>query len=454
MTSKFIELTHPLTYKLRGQKRFHYYHQINAQKLTSLDAVREYQLNRLQALVKHAYETVPYYRAIFQEIGFHPSDLKSLADYTQLPVLTRDHVRQHIDEMVSDKFERSKLVYSATGGSTGTPMNYYQSAEYLEEAEGVFMRSLSWVGKAPADPMLKFVGVRSNFDKGLLGPGKWMIRFLIERTVIINAFDISPKDLERAIRLIRLFRPAFYYGYASSISFLAKYVKDANIKLPPVQAVVTSAEKLYPEQRKLIEEAFVAPVCSFYGCREVRNIAAMCCDGNMHQIADCVYTEFEPLASRTEQEAIIVTPLQSYAMPLIRYANGDLGSAKKGECTCGNCFPLMSVDVGRTTDMFLTPEGRWVHGEYFTHLLYGIKGVKLFQFHQVSQDNIVIRVVTDEHFDSDSQSVLNSAMTRIHSDISLNIKLQLQIVDNIPLSRVGKFLFTKSDIKQQVRGLH
>ena len=175
------------------------------------------------------------------------------------------------------------------------------------------------------------------------------------------------------------------------ISFGARALRDwvraEHIDLPPLRGLIVSAEILYPHQRALLMEIFRAPIFNFYGSREVPNIAATCAQQRMHQVADWVFTEFVS-DSTLPASRLIVTPLESRAMPLIRYANDDLGTPADGDCPCGLPYPLMDLNVARVVDVFVTPEGRHVYGQFFTHFLYGIAGIKQFQFHQIAADTI------------------------------------------------------------------
>lgn len=79
-------------------------------------------------------------------------------------------------------------------------------------------------------------------------------------------------------------------------------------------------------------------------------------------------------------------------MPFIRYEIGDLGRASDKTCPCGRGLPMMEVVEGRTTDSITAPDGKLIHGEFFTHLFYRIEGVKKFQVVQESLADLVIKI--------------------------------------------------------------
>lgn len=145
-----------------------------------------------------------------------------------------------------------------------------------------------------------------------------------------------------------------------------------------------------------------------------------------------------------EPGRIIVTDLHSYAMPFIRYDTGDIGVWTDQRCSCGRTLPLMKCVEGRTADFILARDGRMVHGEYFTHLFYGIRGMKQFQFLQKSLDLVEIRVIKDDHWEPSQEPKIVKKIKEYMQDQELKIKLMF--VEQIPAPRSGKRRFTISEL--------
>jgi phenylacetate-CoA ligase len=238
----------------------------------------------------------------------------------------------------------------------------------------------------------------------------------------------------------------FAYGYPSALQEFAEWVRERGVELPPLRGLIVSAETLYPHQQALFAEVFRAPIYNFYGSREVPNIAATCVEQSMHQIADWVLVEFVADATLPAPQ-LVVTPLECRSMPLIRYANGDLGRSVDGSCRCGSPYPLMDINVARVVDVFLTPEGKHIYGQFFTHLLYGVRGIKQFQFHQVATDRIRLLIVKDRAFDETTERQLGAVVAEIHRQASPLIEVTIEPVDDIPRTAVGKHIFTRSDVR-------
>ncbi len=164
----------------------------------------------------------------------------------------------------------------------------------------------------------------------------------------------------------------------------------------------------------------------------------------MHINADFVIVELEGNAEAGGPAPLLVTSLKNYAMPFLRYRNEDTGSLIASTCDCGNGFPLMSLDIARVSDSFKLPNGRVVHGEFFTHLMYGSHGVDRFQFHQVRSDSIILRYVPAQN--GSASATIASAIAQIEALAPGQISVQVESVSDIPLSAAGKHRFTRSDV--------
>lgn len=188
-----------------------------------------------------------------------------------------------------------------------------------------------------------------------------------------DPFFASEKDMKRWVELFSRIRPREILGYASTIALFARFLDQHGQKISGIKGVFTTAGKLYNPQRELIERVLGCKVFDCYGSSEVQNIAAECAAGKMRINADFVLLEQERVDDDGPRP-FLVTSLQNFSMPFIRYRNEDCGYLSDEKCTCRNHFPLMRLEIGRTSDNFVFPGGRVVHGEFFTHLMYGSSG--------------------------------------------------------------------------------
>src|SRR5437870_8250177 len=124
----------------------------------SPEAIADYQLHRLQQVVRVAAERVPYYQRRFREVGFQPGDLKSIDDLKRLPLLTRQDLKQHFLELF-DRSRAREAVLMQTSGTTGQPTQFLvpreQTIQFLVPREQTISelsyhwRFWMWAGYAP-----------------------------------------------------------------------------------------------------------------------------------------------------------------------------------------------------------------------------------------------------------------------------------------------------------------
>jgi phenylacetate-CoA ligase len=258
--------------------------------------------------------------------------------------------------------------------------------------------------------------------------------------------------MARWFRSWRRIRPKAILGYASTIARFAEFLEHRGQRVPPVAGVFTTAEKLYPQQREVIGRVFGCRIYDCYGSSEVQNIAAECPHGGMHIQADYVVLEAGEATVPSGAAPLLATSLWNHAMPFIRYSNEDCGSLLNLQCPCGGGFPLMELNVARVSDNFVLPGGRVVHGEYFTHLMYGSEGVATFQFHQTAQDRIVLRIVPMADGRESAARAASESAAQIRTLAPDPVQVDIEMVEYIPLSSAGKHRFTRSDVRLDLAG--
>jgi phenylacetate-CoA ligase len=108
----------------------------------SIEQLREYQLEKLHELINHSYENVPYYRRVFDERGLKPSDIRNFKDLEKLPFLTKEIIRENLEDLKAKNYPRSKFEYVTTGGSTGVPLGFYYEKGTSRAIEWAYIKTL------------------------------------------------------------------------------------------------------------------------------------------------------------------------------------------------------------------------------------------------------------------------------------------------------------------------
>jgi phenylacetate-CoA ligase len=410
----------------------------------SRDEIRETQFRDLSALLAHAEARVPYYRALFRNLGIRSQDIRNWDDFVKLPVLTKDIIREKQKDLIREDVPLEKLRPHFSGGSTGVPLKFFRSREYMVASDAGSYRNLQQCGWRPGEMIAFFWG---GNDK-LYGMSRleFEARQFVRRTYQFDPFHSGEADMAEWTKRFRRVQPRVILGYASTIARFAEFLDIQKKSVARIKGVFTTAEKLYKPQREVIERIFQCKAFDCYGSSEVQNIAAECPKGKMHVNADFVVLE-EGDDADGGPRPLLLTSLKNWSMPFIRYRNEDCGALSQEHCSCGNNFPLMRLEIARTSDNFIFPNGRVVHGEFFTHLMYGSDGIAIFQFHQTAVDEIILSIVPGPGSRQSREEKIQESIRQIQSlSPGQPVRVEIREVDAIPLSTAGKHRFTRSDV--------
>ncbi len=437
-------LAFSLTHRLRRSRALREYRQIAGEPWLPPEVVRARQLERLRALLAHAERTVPYYRELFKTIGARSDDIRSFDDFAQFPILTKDILRERQEDLVSEAVDRSTLTVQHSGGSTGVPVKFYRAPSYLDASDAGTYRNLAQCGWKPGDMVAFFWGFNERLDA--MASWEFELRQRLRRFYQLDPFKSGENELAAWAARWSSIAPRVALGYASTMGRFAEFLLRTDTRVAPLKGAFTTAEKLYPAQREAIEKAFGCKVHDLYGSSEVQNIAAECPNGMMHVNADYCVLEVQE-STEPGPHPLLATSLKQWAMPFIRYRNEDSGALDAGVCDCGRGFPLMRLDVARLSDNFVFPDGQVVHGEFFTHLMYGSEGIGSFQFHQTRADHVIMQIVSAPGAPGRRREAISNAVEQIQRLSNGLVTVEVLEVDSIPLSAAGKHRFTLSDVK-------
>jgi phenylacetate-CoA ligase len=434
--SRVFDLAIPIVYRVAGRPQLRLLQELRARDRWSPEQVAKLQLAELQKLVSHAVATVPYYTELFAKLGIGASDIRTLDDYAKIPVLTRDIVRANLQRLVSTAVPR--LIPNTTGGSTGVTMRFNHTREFRNIASAAWFRNYAWTG-LPLGCRKSYVWghpKEQRYAKELKG----RLEHWLHRRLFLNAWNITIEQATAWVQDIERFGASFVYGYASSLFTLAQLASAAGKRPTGVRAVMSTAEPLFPHQRRLIEEFFGCRVFDQYGSREVWSIASECKHGELHVNSDLHVVEHVLMGG--EIPNVVVTPLHNYGMPLLRYLNDDLAAPGQKPCACGLPYPTIGRVQGRTSDNLKTPDGRIVHSTYFVNIMSQLDEVAQFQFVQRSLSDVTLSVVRAAGFDESASRALDTIRRKFARD--LGFPLKTEFVDVIQRPPSGKTRFSVS----------
>lgn len=419
------------------------YAQKQAAEFISPEALQAQQLRKLVTLLKHAQAHSPYYTELFRTAGLDPDRVRSVADLQVLPPLSKTDLIAHRDRMVSSRHAIADLNLNSTGGSTGLTVNFYQDRNWLvhQVAGGQFFDSLA--GWRPGARTAYLWGAPSDNDRAKEG-WKAHVKAVLSNTRVYDSFDMSATRMARYHEQLTKFRPDVMVCYAGSVHLFAQYLLEQKLRPAyPLKSIVTSAETLTDAMRTTIESAFQVPVFNRYGSREVGVIGAEC-DAHAGLHVNELDMVVEATPGPDGHGELLVTNLNNFGMPLIRYRIGDVGQIDTAPCRCGRAGARITRLFGRSSDFFTNTEGRKIHGEYFTHLFYGLDGIARFQLVQETLSEFQLKIVRNpDHWQDSTERFLRDELRKVFGD---SMQLQIDHVDGIPATASGKFRFTISKV--------
>jgi phenylacetate-CoA ligase len=291
-----------------------------------------------------------------REAGISPHNIRDLKDLNHLPVLTRDDIRDFSDQMRWPDYNK-KIIKASSSGTTGIPITYYQDINSYSGGVAAGHVLTGFSGLVQGERTVYIWGNRESIKRWSTLPSR-LKQIAYSKKKIPSTIFNDPENLPEIFKKIIRYKPLFMEGYANSIFELAYYMKNNNLKIPSIKGVITTAENLEEFQRTLIE-SIVAPVTDLYGCGEINGIACKPPDDNKYYIFDPHVLVETKSSENSEMEDILVTDLDNFYMPFIRYQVGDIiDSVVTGSETNKYPFSYFTKIFGRTSDHISLPDGK------------------------------------------------------------------------------------------------
>lgn len=402
----------------------------------------EYQRDQLRHLVTIAAEHVPYYQRTWT-----PDQVKAAMEgnLAALPLLEKDPIRKDAKDFMRSDLPHTHYYTSLTSGSTGTPITTLWTDDEIRDSLAVReVRSANWAGVSFKQPRATFSGRMVEPDPNSKGP---YYRFnSAERQVYFSPFHLRADSAHFYVEALRKHHIEWMTGYAVSYYLLAKFILQLGLEVPPLKAVITTSEKVTPEMRSVMEQAYHCKVYEEYSTVENALFASECEHGRLHVSPDVGIVEIlrpdgSPCDPGEVGEVVTTCLMRSY-QPMIRYRLGDLAAWDPEPCPCGRSMPVIKEVVGRIEDVVIGPDGRQLvrfHG-IFIHQPHVIEG----QIIQETLDQIRVKIVPTEGFEeADKIDIAN----RIHQRLGNQVNVIVELVPSIERTNAGKFKAVISKVR-------
>ena len=401
--------------------------------------LHRYQNREFLKILNHAYNNVPFYKKFYDENNIDIKEIKSIADIEKLPIINKEIVKKYQGEFIAKNYDISKLNETYTGGTTSSPMRFYNTKMTNEREKAVY----NWIWK-------KF---------GYNGPGNEMCLILrgnilnddlaykydkFNKYIIFNAKKMENENIKYIIDTIFEKNIKNIQAYPSLIYLVAKYINKNKLhkKVKTVLNIFCSSEKMFNFQRNEIKQAFNLDVVDYYGHNE-RTTVFYYMNGYYEEVGIYGITEIIDEKGHFVLEGqrgnIVGTSLNNYAFPLIRYNTYDSAIFNKKD----NGNIIVNDIEGRAGDFLVTKEGKKFSPTLLEFAIDKIDNFRDIQLLQKSYEYVDVMIVPDEKFTmSDAEKFKKELELIVNNDILFKIN----IVDNIDKPKNSKSRFVVSKI--------
>ena len=376
-------------------------------------AIRNLQEEKLKHLISHAYQHVPYYQRLFDDIGLKPTDTNTLDDLNKIPITTKADLQIiPADERISDQFTMDELISEHSSGSTGQPFTAYFDKHFITTRNNMFLRALRAMGYRPGQKLMLITAGHNRKRPWL----RWHYA----------SIESSAQNL---IEQLNKFRPSVLYGCTTPLRLMALQAQKAGQKPYQPKIVISTAETLDQDTRNLLQETFGAAVYDLYGLTEMGLVAWQCpAHEGYHLSEDTTIIEFKH-NEQYQSDRLIMTNLELKSMPLIRYQTGDLAKAMDNvSCSCGRQLQRIDHIEGRMIDCIRLIDDTVISPYRITLALENISGLGRYQILQNDIDLFTVRI---ENNNSSQTTIKHCVRTALTPVLGSNAQFMIEFEDSI-----------------------
>jgi phenylacetate-CoA ligase len=410
---------------------------LNRSQWYSKSQIESFQNEKFRTLIRHSYESVPYYRDLMIKLNLKPNDFLNKYDIYKLPVLIKQNIKQEgIDRFTSNKVQKGRLIKSSSSGSTGEPLFYFNTKEAYSMNIAASLRGWYWMGYRLGD---RYIKLSQNPRKD---PIK-RIQDKVSNNLYLATNPLVDSNFNFIMSKIERFKPKVIRCYPDPLLFLARYkISHPEFTYKP-SAITTTGNMLFPEIRKEIEDTFGCKIFDSYNCEgnsTVFECPTHTCyhSAEEYGISEVIDENGNPVLKGIGR--LITTDLFNFAHPFIRYDTQDYVEIDSEPCVCGrNLLKIMRI-LGRDNEVLLMPSGRRfiVHnftGFFQTNIPEINKSIDQFQVIK-NKTNVIFKIVVNKRFNSEVSDYIQH-----HWENELQFPVTVEVVDNIQSSPSGKRRF-------------
>ncbi|MDP8200614.1 MAG: hypothetical protein P9M11_00565 [Candidatus Tenebribacter burtonii] len=419
---------------IRLLKKNAYLHKILKNNKLPRHKLKEIQLIKFRKVLIYAYENVEFYKHKYDEASYNPYTFRTERNVLDIPMLTKEEIRENFPNRIFAKgIDMKKCIIDHTSGSTSEPLKYLIDPH----------------NKAIRDAIHEYVRRIAGWKKNniLLLLRTPQSKNIDEVNGTRRIFSISPhSDIATLLQLFNSLKPDFIFGEPSFLYKIAIELDGLNYAFKtPLKGILSTGEMLIPVMKDRIEKSFNAKIFDSYGCGETVDVACECKSHNgMHEIMEHAYIEIlkdQKPAKEMESGNVLITDLDNYAMPFIRYNLNDVARRSFEYCSCGITSPLIKISDGRVQDFLVSKDNRMISPFTFTGFIspfYNEPLRSMIDQYQIVQDtkkDITLNIALQKKIDINTKNGLIE-FTKHHLG---NVKVTIKMFEKLPQKKYEKF---------------
>ncbi|MES2792756.1 MAG: nucleotide disphospho-sugar-binding domain-containing protein [Planctomycetota bacterium] len=425
------------------------YEELDRSQWSSAAEIEARQLAEIRHLLEHCRQHVPFYAALLQEVGIVPQDIRALADFRRVPIISRRVWQERAGELQARQLPPDTWLTakSTTSGTSGVKLEVRQTNVVHRWWWACNLRDLEWCG---IDPRGTLAAIRPpvfpygpdqlrQYQTGLTFP-EWFpgLNGLLQ-TGECYGLDIQQSPTKQLEWLQRV-APNYILSYPSNLDMLSNLLREQNIRLPNLRAIQSVSETLTPDVQSRIEAAFGVPVKDQYSCAEAGYVASPCPEGHgyhvhaEHVLLEVLDAHDQPCAPG-QTGRLVLTALHNYLNPFIRYEIQDDATVGAVACPCGRGLPLLKRIEGKSRPFFQLADGRLKASSNILFGLYDLHGYHQYQIIQRAVDRVTVRIVPDQDWTTEHPEKLRGIVNEFFEQ---PVTTEVELVERIERPVGGK----------------
>lgn len=415
-----------------------------------INQIKKIQWKRLKKLLDFVYENNIYYKEYFDSVHLKPEDINQPEDLIRLPTTEKRTYRKNFNNILTKGVNPNDHVLSCTSGSSGEPFKFYNEKEmvkktlyfsYILNKESMGFYPFQKINELEIKPNPRNEVNIETLESSKKNYGEIIKDLFFSEIIGLRCDDVLPRNIDNIVKIFRMHHIQGIYGYSTSLLELADYINKTNHTLN-LKYIICIGEGLLKQQKQIISKTFDCPVYMDYGASECPRMGFECTKNNGYHM-DIYNYYFEYIkdgkhVKDNQSGEIIVTNLNNYIFPFIRYKIGDIAELTNHQCDCNINFPLIKNIHGRIHASIITPHGKEIPNGFFsTYFEYFYESIYQYQVIQTQKDEITVKIVPAKKISDELIQEIKEWIKKLSEN---SMKVNITLTDKILPSKSGKKL--------------